>query len=49
MDERNTHEEGDPRGFFPFGDGMRTILYLIFYSGKRLGQFFYLTSYSEKG
>lgn len=39
-DDRNPHRDGDPREFSPFGEGMRTILYPISYSGRERKLFF---------
>ena len=39
-DGKNPHRDGYPRGFFPFGEGMRIISYPISYSGKGRGNFF---------
>ena len=39
-DGKNFHGNGYPRGFSPFGEGMRIISYPISYSGKGRGNFF---------
>ena len=39
-DDKNSHRDRYPRGFFPFREGMRVISYLISYSGKGGRKFF---------
>ena len=39
-DDKNSHGDGYPRRFSPFGEGMGIISYPISYSGKGRGNFF---------